>query len=60
MWGKHQHQDSKEFLTFLLNNIEEEIAEKVVFIPGRNIVETNLENNLEVTSEKSQFGLITY
>ena len=48
MWGKHQHQDSQEFLTFLLNNIEEEIAEKVVFIPGR-IIEDNvksLEDNL--------------
>ena len=39
MWGKSQHQDSQEFLTFLLNNVEEEIAEKVVFIPGQNIVE---------------------
>jgi ubiquitin C-terminal hydrolase len=48
MWGKHQHQDSQEFLTFLLNNIEEEIAEKVVFIPGRIIEENvkSLEENL--------------
>ena len=37
MWGKHQHQDSQEFLTFLLNNVEEELAEKVMFIPGRQI-----------------------
>ena len=39
MWGKSQHQDSQEFLTFLLNNVEEEIAEKVIFISGKNIVE---------------------
>jgi ubiquitin C-terminal hydrolase len=48
MWGQHQHQDSQEFLTFLLNNIEEEIAEKVIFIPGRIIEDTgkSLEDNL--------------
>lgn len=48
MWGKSQHQDSQEFLTFLLNNVEEEIAEKVIFISGR-IIEDNidsLEDNL--------------
>jgi ubiquitin carboxyl-terminal hydrolase 8 len=51
MWGEHQHQDSQEFLTFLLNSVEEEIAEKVEYIPGRNInpekiisVEQNLIN----------------
>ena len=47
MWGKHQHQDSQEFLTFLLNNIEEEIAEKVVFIPGRIIKDEGININLE-------------
>ncbi len=48
MWGQHQHQDSQEFLTFLLNSIEEEIAGKVIFIPGRDIEENtnNLETNL--------------
>lgn len=35
MWGMQQHQDSQEFLTFLLNSIEEELAQKVIFIPGR-------------------------
>ncbi len=35
MWGMQQQQDSQEFLTFLLNSIEEEICEEVVFIPGR-------------------------
>jgi len=35
MWGMHMQQDSQEFLTFLLNSIEEEISEEVVFIPGR-------------------------
>jgi ubiquitin carboxyl-terminal hydrolase 8 len=35
MWGMQQQQDSQEFLTFLLNSIEEEISEEIVFIPGR-------------------------
>lgn len=29
IWGYHQQQDSQEFLSFLLNNIEEEIAIKL-------------------------------
>jgi ubiquitin carboxyl-terminal hydrolase 8 len=50
MWGYQQHQDSQEFLSFLLNSIEEELAEKVQFIPGRinnnHGFENNLQNNL--------------
>jgi ubiquitin C-terminal hydrolase len=46
MWGMQQHQDSQEFLSFLLNNIEEEIAQKVIFIPGRtaDVIEKNAYN----------------
>jgi ubiquitin carboxyl-terminal hydrolase 36/42 len=51
IWGYQRHQDSQEFLSFLLNSIEEEISEKVIFIPGRinnnyNQNDYNLENNL--------------
>jgi ubiquitin carboxyl-terminal hydrolase 8 len=48
MWGKHQHQDSQEFLTFLLNSIEEEISDKVIFVPGinSNINYNSTNNNL--------------
>ena len=35
MWGMRQHQDSQELMTFIFNMIEEEIAQKVIFIPGR-------------------------
>lgn len=47
VWGQHQHQDSQEFLSFLLNSIEEEISEKVKFIPGRiiNFQNNNFKNN---------------
>ncbi len=41
MWSYNQQQDSQEFLSFLLNSIEEELAEKVKFIPGRNIINNN-------------------
>jgi ubiquitin carboxyl-terminal hydrolase 8 len=44
MWGRQQQQDSQEFLTFLLNSIEEEICEEVIFIPG-NINNNNYNNN---------------
>ncbi len=35
MWGMREQQDSQEFLNFLLSSIEEEIKEKVIFVPGR-------------------------
>ena len=37
MWGMSQHQDSQEFLTFLLSQLENEVSEKVEFIPGLNL-----------------------
>lgn len=59
MWGEFQHQDSQEFLTFLLNTIEEEIKEKVVYLPGRKIEnkKVNIENlialkNWEIFTKK--------
>ena len=47
IWGEHQHQDSQEFLTFLLNTIEDEIKCKKIFVPGRKIdksTKINIEN----------------
>jgi ubiquitin C-terminal hydrolase len=35
IWGENQHQDSQEFLNFLITNIEEEIYINKIFIPGR-------------------------
>ena len=34
IWAEHQQQDSQEFLIFLLSTIEEEIGNKVIFLPG--------------------------
>lgn len=34
IWGDNQHQDSQEFLNFLISKLEEEVCSKVIFIPG--------------------------
>ena len=36
-WKENRHQDSQEFLTFLISTLEEEIGQKLEFIPGRLI-----------------------
>jgi len=42
-WNEFNHQDSQQFLTFLISTLEEEIGYKVDFIPG-SIVETPLKD----------------
>ena len=34
IWGELEQQDSQEFLTFLISTLEEEIKQKVIFIPN--------------------------
>jgi ubiquitin C-terminal hydrolase len=34
MWGEIEHQDSQEFYTFLINQIEEECGRKIIYIPS--------------------------
>lgn len=36
MWNEYNHQDSQEFFTFLISQIEEEAGMKSTFIPGLN------------------------
>ena len=51
IWGENQHQDSQEFLNFLITNIEEEIYTDKIFIPGRkgvnNINNKDINYNIE-------------
>jgi len=36
MWNELNHQDSQEFFTFLISQLEEEVGMKSVFLPGFN------------------------
>ena len=52
MWGESMHQDSQEFLTFLLSQLENEVSDKVQFIPGLNFkteINTNSINTNIIT-----------
>lgn len=58
MWNENMHQDSQEFLSFLITNLEEEIGQKISFIPGRNFVKNNnkfsiRKNLLRIKAQKS-------
>jgi len=35
IWSENKHQDSQEFLSFLITTLEEEIGQEMDFIPGR-------------------------
>lgn len=39
MWNEYNHQDSQEFFTFLVSQLEEEVGMKTTFIPGLNFKE---------------------
>jgi ubiquitin C-terminal hydrolase len=45
MWGLNQHQDSQEFLTFLLSQLESEVLTKVEFIGGLNFTIESIDIN---------------
>jgi ubiquitin C-terminal hydrolase len=46
IWGENQHQDSQEFLNFIITNMEEEITQKVIFIPKNTYCDLN--DNLNI------------
>ena len=54
IWGNYQQQDSQEFLTFLLNTIEDEIKESILYVPGRKIEKSkvNIENLIALKNWK--------
>jgi len=41
MWAEMQHQDSQEFLIFMISRLEEELGNPILFIPGRRYNECN-------------------
>jgi ubiquitin carboxyl-terminal hydrolase 8 len=47
VWGELQQQDSQEFLTFLLNTVEDEIKEKILYLPGRNFSIDNDDSSIK-------------
>lgn len=44
IWGENEQQDSSEFLSFIITNIQEEIGNSVIFVPGRNYTQHNFNN----------------
>ena len=61
VWGENQQQDSSEFLQFLITNIEEEIGQKVDFLPGSSInnfyLDSDISNSLELVQATSGYQL---
>lgn len=50
MWNELNHQDSQEFFTFLISQLEEEVGMKSVFLPGLNykdFVNINIHESLK-------------
>ena len=45
MWSEIQHQDSQEFLIFLISQLEEELGNPIFFIPGKIYSECKLSMN---------------
>jgi ubiquitin carboxyl-terminal hydrolase 8 len=48
IWGEIEQQDSQEFLTFLLNTVEDEIKENVLYLSGINPINKNLSINYSI------------
>ncbi len=47
MWNEYNHQDSQEFFTFLISQLEEEAGMKSKFLPGLNYKEFNQQNTID-------------
>ena len=62
MWNEYNHQDSQEFFTFLVSQLEEEVGMNSIFIPGFNYKENTLSlefdesiHNILASSSWTQF-----
>lgn len=45
MWSEIEHQDSQEFLIFLISKLEEELGNHILFIPGKYFSDCDLSMN---------------
>ena len=53
IWNENNHQDSQEFLNFLISTLQDEVGQKHVFIPGLNYKEDasiNINASLQLIS----------
>jgi len=59
IWGQYQHQDSQEFLSFLITQLENETKSKVMFLPGNIKLNENINNideNIDCILSKSHWN----
>ena len=52
MWGELVQQDSQEFLIFIITKLEEELGNKIDFVPGRKDFLTEKKDFLTIENEK--------
>jgi len=62
MWNEYRHQDSQEFVNFLIQTLMEEIGIKVDFIPGdpmklQNLLTENIDSNNHISNLSLQAGI---
>ena len=67
IWNEYNHQDSQEFFTFLVSQLEEEVGMKTIFIPGLDFKEQIQDitfdkaiNNIIASSSWVQFQFREY
>jgi ubiquitin C-terminal hydrolase len=58
IWNEYKHQDSQEFFTFLISQLEEEVGTKCFYLPGLNY-DTGYKNNI-LHSLKNTIALDTW
>jgi ubiquitin carboxyl-terminal hydrolase 8 len=49
IWNEYNHQDSQEFFNFLISNLQEEVGQKHIFIPGLNYKEDILKLSIDIS-----------
>ena len=60
IWNEYKHQDSQEFFTFLISQLEEEVGKKCFYLPGFNYNDDNNNNNNILYNLKNTIALNTW